>query len=355
MNCELDRAVPLYKQIGSRLEVMILDGSLKSGDRLPTTQDLARDFGVTVQTTQQAVSLLSQRGMLERIPGRGTFVSARIHSRRIGIVFGANVFGRPEMLFFQSLYALIIAELKRLKWESSLFFPAGEEDASQLLAELDRETLSGRLRGLIYLSGTYPYSEWLEKNARIPHNAEHSSRDTADSESDLYRGLDYLLGRGYRRIAVISHLPPGDSSPASSALMSAAALAYARHGLPMQAIVVPGWAASHRHGIERAREALDGQGGGKPDALLVLNDLGAMGVIFELLSRGLRIPQDIAVMATANKGIEIPCPCPLTRLEKDPADLARLLIEEVTAKIEGREAQLPPWKSSLMVGQSCGE
>jgi len=354
VDCELDRAIPLYKQIGSRLEGMILDGRLKTGDRLPTTQELARNFDVTVQTTQQAVSLLSRRGMIERIPGRGTFVSARIHARQIGIVFGANVFGRPEMLFFQSLYALIIAELKRLKWESSLFFPAGEDGSGQLLAELDRETLGGRLRGLIYLSGAYPYSEWFDRNSRIPHNSWHPPHDTSDEESDGYRGLDYLLGRGFRRIAVISHLA-GEGSPVHASLMSAAEQAYARHGVPMQASFIPGEAASHRHGVERAREALDGRKGGKPDAFLVLNDLGCMGVIFELLSRGLRIPRDIAVMATANKGIEIPCPCPLTRLEKDPADLARSLVEEVIARIEGHEAQLTPWKASLMVGKSCGE
>ncbi len=355
MNYELERTVPLYRQIRGRLEEMILCGRLKAGDRLPTTKELAKDFGVTLQTAQTAVSLLSRRGILERIPGRGTFVSARINSRRIGIAFGTNIFGRHDMLFFQSLYPLIAKELKRLEWNSSLFFPAGDESSWHMIAELDRETQGGGLRGLIYLAGDYPYSEWFANNSQIPQTSGGFLSDSGfKEESDEYRGLDYLLGRGFRRIAVISHIHDAALSLPSS-VSSDAERAYAKHGLPMQAIFARGTAASHREGIERAREVLKGRKGGWPDAFLVLNDQACMGVIFELLSRRLRIPQDIAVMASSNKGIEIPCPCALTRLEKDPEDLARLLVEDVIAKIEDREPRLAPWKSALIVGKSCGE
>ncbi len=333
---------------------MILDGSLKAGDRLPTTLDLARDFGVTVRTIQQAASRLSQRGMLERIPGRGSFVSGRIHSRKIGIVFGINVFGKSDMLFFQRLYPLITKELKRRQCGSALFFPADDGSHSETLAELDAGVVADRLAGFICLAGAYPYSTWFDKHPHIPQAGRGFTHGAPAGESDEFLGLDYLLGRGYRRVAVIQHAFD-HKSPRSQLAITAAEQAYARHGLPMQAVFIPGQASTHRQGLDRAREALENHRDGSPEALLVLNDQACVGVIFELLSRKLRIPQDIAVMASSNKGIDILSPCPLTRLEKDPAQLARILVDDVLAKIDGREAKLETWKAELIVGTSCGE
>ena len=45
----------------------------------------------------------------------------------------------------------------------------------------------------------------------------------------------------------------------------------------------------------------------------------------------------------------------LRRLEVDPADHARWMIEEALAKIEGREPESQPVEPTLIVGESCGE
>lgn len=53
----------------------IESGSLRSGDRLPSEERLASDFGVSVGTVQKALAQLATGGIVSREQGRGTFVS----------------------------------------------------------------------------------------------------------------------------------------------------------------------------------------------------------------------------------------------------------------------------------------
>ena len=124
--------------------------------------------------------------------------------------------------------------------------------------------------------------------------------------------------------------------------------------LPMQAVFHGGAADSHAAGVAQARAVLDGPDGA-PEAFLVLNDQGCMGVIFELMRRKLDIPGDIGVMGLANKVIEIPCPVPLTRLDNDPRQNALREIEELMAVIETRAPKPVSVEAQFVVGESCGE
>jgi DNA-binding LacI/PurR family transcriptional regulator len=212
-----------------------------------------------------------------------------------------------------------------------------------------------RLRGLIVLCRSEALREWLEEHPGLirAEDATTSLPTHAPHADDVYRGVAYLLDRGYRRLAVVAHTETAETDIVDR-MRAAMALTYSERGLPLQATFHGGAAASHADGRARARAILDGPDGA-PEAFLVLNDQGAMGVIFELMRRKLDIPADVGVMARANRGIEIPCPVPLTRLEVDPADHARWMIEQAIAKIEGREPKPQPVEPRLIVGESCGE
>jgi DNA-binding LacI/PurR family transcriptional regulator len=346
----------LYQQIGSLLEKRILAGEFNPGDRLPTTQELADQFGVTLRTAQQGAALLHRRGLVERIPGRGTFVSNRLKSRTIGIVFGKNPFGNPAMLFFQRLYGKLCAELKRLDWGVKLYFPADKSGSEQMLTELAQDIDHDKLRGIIPVCTSNKLNTWLNEHPGIPHRPIRTSAPTFDElqHHSGCRGIRYLLERGYCRIAVVMHTET--SSPKIvEHVKEHIALAYAEHGRPMQATFYEGCFASHAAGVAQTRRILAAPEG-PSEAILALNDQGCMGIIFELMCRNLRIPQDIALMTTSNSGIEIPCPVALTRLECDqPAIDAHNEVERLFALLEDREAVLVPVHATLVLGESCGE
>ena len=67
--------VPAYAQIEDQLAARIESGELRAGERLPPERQLAESVGVSRMTMRQALSSLSNRGLVERGVGRGTFVA----------------------------------------------------------------------------------------------------------------------------------------------------------------------------------------------------------------------------------------------------------------------------------------
>ncbi len=68
---------PIYEQIASQIKTMIMQGTLKEGDALPSMRTLAQDLRVSVITTKRAYEILETEGMIESFTGRGSFISAQ--------------------------------------------------------------------------------------------------------------------------------------------------------------------------------------------------------------------------------------------------------------------------------------
>ena len=68
---------PIYEQITSQIKAMIMKGSLKSGDTLPSMRKLAKELHVSVITAQRAYEELQRDGFIDTVAGKGTFVAAR--------------------------------------------------------------------------------------------------------------------------------------------------------------------------------------------------------------------------------------------------------------------------------------
>lgn len=66
--------VALWRQIVERIEAEIAGGKLAPGSRLPTEMELADRFGVNRHTLRRALAMLTEQGLIEATPGRGTFI-----------------------------------------------------------------------------------------------------------------------------------------------------------------------------------------------------------------------------------------------------------------------------------------
>jgi GntR family transcriptional regulator len=80
--------VPLYHQIRAVLREQIHNGELKSGDQLPSEDELGRAFRVTRMTVRQAISGLVSEGLVYRRHGKGTFVGDPKVTRRFAKLTG---------------------------------------------------------------------------------------------------------------------------------------------------------------------------------------------------------------------------------------------------------------------------
>ncbi len=64
----------LVQMVADALKENILSGKLKDGERLPTQEELAQQFGVSRTVMREALHTLSSFGLIESHQGRGTFV-----------------------------------------------------------------------------------------------------------------------------------------------------------------------------------------------------------------------------------------------------------------------------------------
>ena len=95
------RPEELYRQIAESLRAEILAARLQPGERLPSVRDLARIWGCTPGTAQNAFRVLQESGLIESHKGRGSHVTSgpvapRIRAeqplRRAALVHRAEAF-----------------------------------------------------------------------------------------------------------------------------------------------------------------------------------------------------------------------------------------------------------------------
>jgi GntR family transcriptional regulator, transcriptional repressor for pyruvate dehydrogenase complex len=70
------------QQVEDALRKVVLDGQLRTGDRLPPETELARQFSVSRPTIREALSALESQGLIRKVPGAGggSFVQAVDHT-----------------------------------------------------------------------------------------------------------------------------------------------------------------------------------------------------------------------------------------------------------------------------------
>jgi GntR family transcriptional regulator len=66
--------VPLYLQMMEQIQNLVLNGSLKPGDQLPTVRQLATELRVNFNTVARSYRLLDEAGLISTQRGRGTYI-----------------------------------------------------------------------------------------------------------------------------------------------------------------------------------------------------------------------------------------------------------------------------------------
>jgi len=72
--------IPIYQQLVDRIRVSVKKGLLKTGQKLPTVQEMADRLAVARGTIKRAYDELEREGLLEKVQGRGTFIRYRQES-----------------------------------------------------------------------------------------------------------------------------------------------------------------------------------------------------------------------------------------------------------------------------------
>src|SRR6516162_307557 len=76
MNREWNDSQPIYRQLRDRVVHMILDGSLREGDALPSVRNVAAEYRINPLTVLKGYQELVDEELVEKRRGLGMFVNA---------------------------------------------------------------------------------------------------------------------------------------------------------------------------------------------------------------------------------------------------------------------------------------
>ncbi|MGB0466380.1 MAG: pyruvate dehydrogenase complex transcriptional repressor PdhR [Pontibacterium sp.] len=122
--------------IMEQLEAMILEGSLKPGQKLPPERDLAKQFEVSRPSLREAVQKLTAKGLLISRQGGGTYVSEEIggtFSDPLLELFRTHPEAQYDLLEFRHALEGVAAYYAALRST-----PADKEAIKKCYADLER-------------------------------------------------------------------------------------------------------------------------------------------------------------------------------------------------------------------------
>lgn len=104
----VDSPIPMYRQLEDLIRGRIEREELVRGARIPSEAKLCDTYGVSRITVRQALADLEREGLLERAPGKGTFVrqrSGRVERMTKLTGFGENMAGLGREAGYSTLQA----------------------------------------------------------------------------------------------------------------------------------------------------------------------------------------------------------------------------------------------------------
>lgn len=79
---DLTSRTPIYEQIYFKIIELVIKGSLKENDQIPSVRNFAKDTGVNPNTVAKAYQELERNGIIYSLTGRGSFI-AKIDNKLI--------------------------------------------------------------------------------------------------------------------------------------------------------------------------------------------------------------------------------------------------------------------------------
>lgn len=163
----------------------------------------------------------------------------------------------------------------------------------------------------------------------------NTSKILVDDYGGAYKAVEYLIKKGYKRIA---HLGGPEHLSISRDRFTGYLNALNTFGISYKKELVHFGGFHEEDGVKGIQVLLELKE--PPDAVFAVNDPVAIGVYEEVKKRALRIPQDIAVVGFSNNPVSALISPPLTTIEQPAYELGKrtvnVLLEQIVAKYEKR-------------------
>lgn len=332
-----------YDRVRHAIRGQIMAGAYPPGTRLPSFAEFGRALKVGQATVQKALDQLIRDGFVRTSRRAGTFVCDPLpHRSRLALLV-------PRVMHGDLLYRAItqaaqwVAENSR--WQLVQYQTGARRDMPDDSARLIDDLAHHRVGGLIF-AGTSEAGHAAPQLAdlALPRVAYQSTPEegiaaiTPDLAGFIRRATEHVVARGCRRVAVLC-LDAGHAGTEEGLLrhLRQAGCPTAPHLIQFISL---GW--ERRRAVTSVLRLLMALGRSKqPDALIVHDDNLVADVVAALLTLGLRVPDDLNVVALANFPLAADAQqLPAVRIGFDHRNYLCLAIAAIACRL--RQGSPPP-------------
>ena len=320
----------------------IIANRLPPGASLPPRTELIARLGSTSATVQHAIDILRRDGFVYTNGTRGTFVSPHLpHLCRFAMVFHSS----RITAHWNRLYQQFINEASAYNGESNdprcieIHFGVENHLDDLALKLLIARTKAHSLAGII--APESPFETGLARTSLgtapgLPRVALAGVENALEHWGLIQfgpwyeTGIRHLAAAGCRRIAILAgHPTPADLENELAGYLRQYGLESRPHWFLTAPLSGPSCARNPIHLL------LDANQRERPDGLLITNDTLAEDAIAGVVASGIRVPEQLRIVAHCNFPWPTPSAVPVTRIGYETRNLLTACLDELAAQRQG--------------------
>ena len=354
-----ESSTPIHEQLLNQIRDLIVSGEWAPESLLPSETELQRQLNISRSTIRQALSKAEAQGLIERVPGKGTFVArapiGEPDSHLIGYIT-CDSFRHLQGQLLSGAESVLSARGYRVVFCNSNRDP---EEENRLLEQLVVEDkVAGILIWPVLHDDRSRRLFQLAQQGSVPLVLVDRTFDglacdyvTSENYAGAYAAVKHLVGLGHRRVAFLSRrilqlhtiadrlrgyqdaLKDVDLTPLEPWLVGDA-------NREMEIVVaLDSYSGAHSQDVEQIARYLESLP--RPTAIFAMNDMMAMQAVKAAKLGGLRVPEDLSLVGFDDEGIvNTLLDVPLTTVAQDAITLGRRAAELLIGRIEGYDG--PP-------------
>lgn len=339
-----------YELVEDSLQKLINSGEYPAGTLLPTEEQLTIMYNVSRQTVRKALSILEDKGIIEKRQGSGSLVRKRNSAADSGkvcvivtyiddYIFPGQLRGVEEVLSKNGFSAILSATKNRICNERRILEDILNNPVAGIIVEGTKtalpnpnidlyEKLAERGIPIVFFNSFYP---GLKNPLYV----------CADNRRGGNMLTEYLLGKGHKSIASIFKADDIQGHERYSGYISAM---FDRKLFVSDSKTIWYTTETKDSLFDEPKNVL--RSIGDATAVVCYNDEIAFMLIKYLTACGKKVPEDIAVVSFDNSSLSEMSPVKITSLSYGDINIGTIAARKLVDILNGRKtsSDIIPWK-----------